>query len=310
MRKILFVGLVLIASLQIVKAQMGPLKGSGKIISKTFDYKDFDKISLNDLSGRVEIEVGKPFSIAIEIDDNLESLLSVSAKNGKLEMELRGNGNNRMYIENTNIRINISLPEISVLEHRGNDVVSVNGITGRYFRLQNSGNGEVELKGAIDEFEIKKNGNGDINAANLLAQSVTVYSSGNGDVVVNAANYFKANGSGNGAIKNCGTALANTESSKSGNGEIIDASYKEKVNLYPGHENNTKVKARIKNMTAEKLALKVVYPVKGSYGIDIKAGGTRREYFPPGTKIYLDGKRNELLFEITPEKRNSVLVIE
>lgn len=310
MKKLLFVSLVLIACLHIVKAQKGSLKGSGKIISKIFDYKDFDKISLTDLSGKVDVEVGKPFSISLNIDDNLESLLSVSAKNGKLEMELSGNENNKMYIENTNIHIKISLPEISVLEHRGNDVVAVNGITGKYFRLQNSGNGDVELKGSIDELEIKKNGNGDINAAKLFAQRVTVNSSGNGDVVVNAANYFKANGSGNGDIKNIGAALAGAESSKSGNGDIVDASYTEKTNPYPGHENDTKVKTRIKNNTDKSVELKVVYPVKGSYGIDIKSGATRKEYFPLGTKIYRQGKNREPLFEITPENRDTVLVIE
>jgi hypothetical protein len=310
MKKILFVSLVLIASLQLVKAQKGPLKGSGKIISKTFDYKDFDKISLTDLSGKVEVEVGKPFSITVAIDDNLASLLSVSAGNGKLEMELTGNENNRMYIENTNINIKISLPEISVLEHRGNDNVMVNGITGRYFRMQKSGNGDVVLKGAIDEFEIKKSGNGDINAANLLAKSVTVNSSGNGDVVVNASNYFNATGSGNGDIKNTGAALATATSSKSGNGDIIDAGYKEKVNPYPGIENDTKVKTRIKNNTNEWVALKVVYPVKGSYGISIGGGATRNEYFPLGTKIYREGIKDKLLFEITPENRDKTLEIK
>jgi hypothetical protein len=54
----------------------------------------------------------------------------------------------------------------------------------------------------------------------------------------------------------------------------------------------------------------VVYPVKGSYGIDIKPGATHMEKFPLGTKIYRQGKKKEPLFEITPENRDSVLVIE
>lgn len=304
------IGMILLCFSINSTAQRKPLKGSGIVVNKTFDYKDFDKIILTDLSGRVEVQVGKPFSILVDIDDNLASLLSVSASNGNLEMELTGNENNRMYIENTNIHIKISLPEISVLEHRGNDNVTVNGITGRYFRMQKSGNGDVVLRGTIDEFEIKKSGNGHINASNLLAKNVTVNSSGNGDVVVNASNYFKATVSGNGDIKNIGAALANAASSKSGNGDIIDASYKEKVNPYPGNEDDTKVKTRIKNNTNESVELKVVYPVKGSYGIDIQPGATRREYFPLGTKIYRDGKMKVPLFEITPANRDSVLVIE
>lgn len=238
MKRILILILLIISSVTFINAQKGPLNGSGKIISKTVDYKNFDKISLTDLAGKVEVEVGKPFSIIIDIDDNLESLLAVSAKNGNLEVKLKGNENNKMYIENTNIKIKISLPEISVMEHRGNDDVTIIGIAGRYFRMQNSGNGNVELKGTIDVLDIKKSGNGDINAANLLAKNVTVSSSGNGDVIVNAATYFKANGSGNGNIKNTGSALASAESSNSGNGEIKDASNKAKVKPYPNPIND------------------------------------------------------------------------
>jgi hypothetical protein len=310
MKKILFLSLLLIVSLQVVKAQKGPLNGSGKIVSKTFDEKKYDKVELQDLSGKATIEVGKPFQIQIDIDDNLEKLLSVKVNNGKLKIEFKGNENNKMYIENTNISVRISLPEISFLEHRGNNQLVVNGIIGRYFRLEKTGNGDVQMTGNIDTLEIKKSGNGNVNATNIIAKGASVNSSGNGDVIVNATAIFDANGSGTGDIKNIGAALANTESSKSGNGDIIDASYKPKMNPYPGHGNDEKVKTRIQNNTNKSIALKVVYPVKGSYGIDIKSGVTQREYFPLGTKIYRQGKMKEPLFEITPENRDSVLVIE
>jgi hypothetical protein len=310
MKKILLLSLLLIVSLQLLKAQKGPLNGSGKIISKTFDEKDFDKIELKDLAGKAEIEVGKQFSISINIDDNLEKLLSVKANNGKLKIEFEGNENNKMYVENTNVSVRISLPEISVLEHRGNNQLVVNGIIGRYFRLEKTGNGDVQLNGSIDNLDIKKSGNGNVNATNVLAQEAEVNSSGNGDVTVNAVKVFRANGSGNGDIKNTGAALANTESSKSGNGDIVDPSYKPKMNPYPGHGNDEKVKTRIQNNTNKSVELKVVYPVRGNYGIDIMPGATRREFFPLGTKIYRQGKMKEPLFEITPENRDSVLVIE
>jgi hypothetical protein len=310
MKKILFAGLLLIVSSVVLNAQNGPLSGSGKIISKTVDYKDFDKISLTDLSGKVEIEVGKPFSIMIDIDDNLEPLLSVSNNNGKLVMELTGNLNNKMYIENTNIKIKISLPEISLLDHHGNDNVRVNGITGNNFRIEKSGNGDVVLSGTVADLEIKKNGNGNVHAGNLIAQQAVVRSSGNGDITVNAAKTFAANGSGNGDIKNIGAALASTGSSRYGNGDIIDPGFVPKVSPYPAELEDTRIKTRIQNKTGRLIELKVVYPVKGSYGIDIRPGTAHKEYFPLGTKIYKHGKMSKPLFEITPENRDSVLVIE
>ena len=37
------------------------LKGSGKIITKNYDYKNFSQLSLQDLDGKIEVETGKKF---------------------------------------------------------------------------------------------------------------------------------------------------------------------------------------------------------------------------------------------------------
>ena len=39
------------------------LKGSGKITTKTYDYKNFNQLSLQDLDGKIEVESGKDFTI-------------------------------------------------------------------------------------------------------------------------------------------------------------------------------------------------------------------------------------------------------
>jgi hypothetical protein len=64
MKKIIF-ALLLVSSVIASQtyAQRGPLRGTGKLLTKTFDFQDFDKVSLEDLDGNVEVEIGKPFSI-------------------------------------------------------------------------------------------------------------------------------------------------------------------------------------------------------------------------------------------------------
>lgn len=73
------------------------LRGSGKTITKTFDYQNFNKVNFDDLDGKHEIEVGKPFSISITIDDNLANLLTLdeNADEKLLTVSLKGNRNNK-----------------------------------------------------------------------------------------------------------------------------------------------------------------------------------------------------------------------
>ena len=67
----LIIAIVLTLTSTFANAQ---LKGSGKAITKTYDYKNFDKLSFQDLDGKIEVEVGKEFSISVTIDDNLDKL--------------------------------------------------------------------------------------------------------------------------------------------------------------------------------------------------------------------------------------------
>lgn len=212
--------LVLMASLFATQI-MAQLNGSGRLVNPAFQFRDFDKIELLDLAGEIEVVSGQPFAIQVSIDDNLAPLLEVSAKNGKLKMELKGNRNNRLYIEKTNIRIKICLPEISVLEHSGNNLLRVKGITGRYFRLEKSGNGASELLGTIDELDIHQSGNGNLDAAGLSAKNIKIKKSGNGNAAVNALETLLVRSSGNGNTINKGPAPFDPASYSSGNGNLV-----------------------------------------------------------------------------------------
>jgi hypothetical protein len=198
------------------------LFGTGKIITREFNYKDFDKVSIEDFDGHIEIEVGKPFSVKIEIDENLEPRLKVNKDNSEnqLNIILEGNKNGRLYLEKTRIKIKISMPEAALISHRGNTNVNVHGIMGRYFRLETSGNGDVFLSGSIDELDIKKSGNGRVKAEKLTCKIAKVKSYGNGNVTVNSQISLKANGTGNCSIIQTGPGKIDPMSGVIGNGDV------------------------------------------------------------------------------------------
>lgn len=206
----------------IVLAQKGPLFGSGTIVGKSYPFIDFDKISIEDFDGKIEIEIGEKYSINIEIDDNLAPLLSVSKddEDKKLVLYLSTNKNGRLYLENTNIKIKITLPLLKEMNHSGNTRANIAGLFGKSFKLNNQGNGNVFLDGDIEELEIKKTGNGAINASKLICKKANVKSFGNGNVLVNAQISLSASGSGNGSVLQFGNGRIDPLSGIIGNGNV------------------------------------------------------------------------------------------
>lgn len=199
------------------------LKGSGKTVTKSYAYKNFDKISFQDLDGKIEVEIGKPWCITVIIDDNLESLLSFSenVSDKELRIQFKGNKNNQMYVEDTNLRIRITMPAASLIKNLGNSDLLVKNIMGRYFKLENTGNGDTKISGMVDVLDIAKTGNGDVNAENLVTTSADLKSIGNGNLTVNVSQKLTAKLIGNGDIINNGKAKFDSNSKKSGNGDLI-----------------------------------------------------------------------------------------
>lgn len=200
------------------------LNGSGKTITKNYDFKNFDKVYFENLDGKLEVEIGKPFSISVTIDDNLVDIFSIAENSNEHELTLsfKDNWSNKKYIENTHFKVKITMPEASVIKNIGNSNLTVINIIGRYFRIENTGNGDTYINGTIDSLDIIKSGNGNIDSKKLLAKKAAVKNTGNGDVIVNVTQELTAQLNGNGDIKNIGQAKFDNNSNKTGNGDFIN----------------------------------------------------------------------------------------
>lgn len=216
----LIIAIALTLASTIANAQ---LKGSGKTSTKMYNYKNFDKVAFENLDGKIEVEIGKPWSISVTIDNNLEKLLifTENPSENELKVQFKGNKNNQMYIEDTNFKIKITMPEASVIKNAGNSDLAVKNVFGRYFKLENTGNGDSKISGTIDSLDINKTGNGDVNAENLIAKKADLKSTGNGDLIINVTEQLSAKLTGNGDIINKGKAKFDSNSKKFGNGDLI-----------------------------------------------------------------------------------------
>jgi Putative auto-transporter adhesin, head GIN domain len=203
-------------------AQKGPLFGSGNVLTRTFDITDFENISIQDFDGLIEIEVGKPYSIIVNIDDNLAPRLMVSLNKADrlLSISLRDNANGRLYLENTNIRIKVCLPYASSIKHRGNTDISIKGVDAQYFKFENDGNGSATLQGNVNMLDIKKIGNGEVKCSEVISKIAKVKSYGNGNVIVNASISLSATGFGNCSVIQTGPGSVDPLSGIIGNGKV------------------------------------------------------------------------------------------
>ncbi len=197
------------------------LKGEGEILKREFDFKDFDELVIEDFDGNIEIEIGKPYAIKVEIDENLEPRLRVNKDgNSKIKIYLEGNPNGKLYLEDVHIKIKVSMPDASFIRHRGNTNVKISGVKGHHFKLEQAGNGNVDISGEVNELDIHKNGNGNVNARKLITKTAKVKSYGNGDVTVYAQISLSAVGTGNGSVYQVGPGEIETISGIAGNGSV------------------------------------------------------------------------------------------
>ena len=224
MKKIvLLISVFILVYINESKAQRGPLRGNGVPKTLTYNQEGYDKVNLMDFEGNIQIEIGKKHSVTIVIDENIAEKVefNLDQEENELSISIAGNKNGRLYLEDINSTIKITMPEASVIKHRGNSKVYVSGVLGRYFRMEQQGNGDVVLEGKIDELDITKIGNGTVFAENLITKEANITSLGNGNVKINASDSFTAKGTGNGDVVQIGKGTASFFSKIVGNGKII-----------------------------------------------------------------------------------------
>ena len=214
--------MITIAAVLISMLSQAQLRGSGQTVTKTYDYQNFNKVNFDDLDGKLEIEVGKSFGISITIDDNLLYLLSVIENLGdkQLKIALKGNRNNKMYIENTKIKVFITVPFLLEVSNNGNSGLAVTNMNSNNFKSINPVNGSTTLSGIVDNLEVICRGNGNLYADKLTTKNAKIICQGNGNAKVNVSDSVTGLASGNGNVQNIGNAQFSSDSKTSGNGSL------------------------------------------------------------------------------------------
>ena len=261
--KKLFAIITLIATLLFThnsNAQGGwtALTGSGKVVQLTPETGNFDKISVA-FNAKTIVQIGKPNSVVIDIDDNLAKFIKVRMDAAESKLIIESNFPKNTWLQSSNIVIRVSMPEMSVFTQKSNGNTTINGLNGRYFRAENYGNGAVILRGLkMDKLDIVNNGNGEVEADKMTATTAKIEASGNGKTTFNATQTYAATLKGNGDITNVGNGKA-TESAVNGNGSINDKystkSKKQSWNSWENERNQAKTQVNTPQNANQKIKI-------------------------------------------------------
>lgn len=190
-------------------------------VQKNFDYKNFDKVYLQGLNADAQISIGKTWSVRVEGPEESVNNLEMVYTASEYKLEIKNKPVKLNYRKNQKpTTIYITMPEASVIAQSGNGDLAVKGIVGKYFRLEQEGNGDCSLSGSIDSFDLEKGGNGDLKAGDFSAKNLKFSVGGNGNATVNVSGKLSGKLAGNGDLINRGAARCN-DCKKNGNGDFI-----------------------------------------------------------------------------------------
>ena len=260
MKKMIFALVVFVFVLSACGVTPPLVTGSGKMVTESFNVRDFDQIRLG-TSGVLYIEQGDEFSLSVETDDNILPLLNVNVEMGVLT--LRTEPATTM-LQFETIIYHVTLPELSAIDLSGSaeirvedfqaealnlnlsgsgDVVFMN-LDAKSFttRISGSGNvtvenlsaetvrtevnnsGEIRLAGKADSHEVKVSGSGDVLAEDLQVSGAQVTVNGSGDVIVWALEDMDVIISGSGNVQYFGSP--NLTETISGAGDLMSLGVK------------------------------------------------------------------------------------
>lgn len=264
-----------------------PLVGNSIPKTSTVSLTDFDRLEVLWLGGKIDVEFGAAVSdITIATDQNIFDLLDIDNTGGGLRIAVRGNKNNRLWLEDDKTRIKIrSRLQPSQIVYQSNGFCAIHGINSTDLRLEKGANGALELSGTTQKIDLDQSGNGALLAKDLKIEVAKIALNGNGNAEINAKRVTNQQITGNGGLHNIGDAI------------LVE---------------NPQKKVRVTFVNPSKKYRD--YDVRGlndfgrpfSYGLGLEPAERVTESLPIGTKIYRNGK---LIVTIQAENDNSELIL-
>jgi len=202
------------------------IQGSGVIISKNYNVKDFNKLQLK-IPAQVYLTQGSYGSapnVTIVGDDNILDMVNASVEDGTLVLRYAPDYRFWNFWNDNGLKVYITTPNINSIQVDGaGSIKSSSPIVTDNMKILISGAGDVDmnivasnldtdisgfgnlrLNGTANEYHVTISGAGDIEAYDLSTKNTTIQVSGSGDAHVNVSGNLDVSISGAGDVKYLG----------------------------------------------------------------------------------------------------------
>ncbi len=160
-------------------------RGSGDVVTQLRDVSNFERIRL-ECSADLRIEIGDKLSVSVTTDDNLQEYI-ITEVVSRRTLLIDSDGS---YRTRRGVLVEITIPELTVLEVEGSGDVEILGLNCREFEVELDGSGDVEFTGTVNELDIDLRGSGQIVADDLMSERVNIESHGSGDIELEGQTEF------------------------------------------------------------------------------------------------------------------------
>ncbi len=210
------------------------IKGEGSVVSKTYDFEDFEKLSMA-VSADVELRIGKTQSVEIKAQQNILDNLDIEVSGNKLRIRndrnVRSAKRIKIYITMTNIKGlavagSGTIKGIGTFSNLANLDLAIAGSGDMYLDVEAqsvesaiSGSGTLSIKGKTDSYEAAVSGSGDVFGYDFTTNRCAVAISGSGTCKITVNEKLKARVSGSGDVYYKGS-VKQVDAKVSGSGDV------------------------------------------------------------------------------------------
>ena len=219
MARILVVGMLIV-----LLAACTSVTGSGNLVTRQFDLDGFSRIDAGH-GAQVEVTLGDDFSVDVDVDDNVESMLDIYVSGDTLHIGLDVDSQ-----VNVTFRVKVTMPELTGVtlnggsslqgELSGGDLaVSLNGgsslegeLSGGNLTVNINGGSRATLTGTAGRVTIDVNGGSRAMLGDLAAGDVNLSANGGSHVEVNSSGTVTGSANGGASVTVAGSpASVNVE---------------------------------------------------------------------------------------------------